>query len=312
MLPLDLLIFVVVVPASIAAVTVAVAGWAGHRIGAADAGRAAVAVALGAGAIAAQIGIAVPAFPPREVNDWLPWLVLAAMLLGLLESTHPSPAWARWENRLLLAILVLGVVLRPVLGPDWPATWRVVDGEGGLERNLIVVWANRITPSHLQWILGGGLILAVLVVWGNLEALAAGRSTAVLGPPLLVVAASISAALLLSGCIVFGRIGGGLAAALGAVWVLSWWLPDRLLARGGSAVLVTAYAALLIDGHVYSFLPLSSAFLLAAAPLMAWLGFAGPARRLAPWQSSLLAAALALVPGAVAVGLALAASPVYE
>ena len=131
----------------------------------------------------------------------------------MFESIQPSPAWARWENRLLLAVLVLWAVLaEPVLGADWPT-----------RRDLAVQ---------------GGLVLAVLVAWVNLETLAAGRSTAVLGPSLLVVAAGTAFAVLFSGYIVLGRIGGGLTAALGAVWVVSWWLPDRSLSRGGVPVLV--------------------------------------------------------------------------
>ena len=286
--PLELLLFVVVVPALVAAFLVVLAGWAGRRAGLAGAGQAAVALAARrAGAIAAQLAIARPAFPPIEVTDRIPWLVLAAVLLGMFESIHPSPAWARWENRVLLAVLLLWAVLvEPVLKADWST-----------RRNLAVQ---------------GGLILAVLVAWANLETLAKGRSTAVLGPSLLVVAAGTAVALIFSGSIVLGRIGGGLTAALGAVWVLSWWLPDRTVSRGGVPVLVVTCTALLVVGHIYSALPLAAAILLGAAPLALWPAWVGPARRLAPWQSALLAAALVLVPVGVAVGLAFqAALPVW-
>jgi hypothetical protein len=281
--PVNLVLFVVVVPAVVAAVTAALGGWLARRLGVAEAGRAAVAVALGAGTLAAQFASALPHFPPIEVTDRIPWLVGLLMLLGLLESTHPSPGWARWKDRLLVAILVLALVLGPALGPDWPSL-----------RDLAVEC---------------GLVLGILVGWGSLEGLAAHRSTAVLGPALLAVAGCTSAALLLSGSVVLGRISGGLTAALGAVWVLSWWLPDQALGRGGVSVLVATVAALLIEGRVYSFLPLEAAIALAAAPLLAWLAFAGPARRLASWQSALLAAVLCLVPAGVAVGLALRAAP---
>ena len=180
-------------------------------------------------------------------------------------------------------MLVLGAVLGPVLGPDWPT-----------RRDLAVQ---------------GGLVLAVLVAWMNLEALAAGRSTAVIGPSLLVLAAGTAFALIFSGSIVLGRMGGGLTAALGAVWVVSWWLHDRSLSRGGVPVLVVTVTALLLVGHIYSGLPLAAGFLLGAAPVMLWLAWVGPARRLAPWQSALLAAALVLVPVGVAVGLAFQAAP---
>jgi hypothetical protein len=281
--PVNLLLFVVVVPAVVAAVTTMVAGFATRHAGRARAGPASVALALGAGALAAQFASAVPHIPPIDVSDRIPWLVGLAMLLGLLESIHPSPGWARWENRVLLSVLVVALTLAPVLGTEWPG-----------RRDLVVE---------------GGLVLGILVAWLNLDGLATERATAILGPPLLVVAACTAAALLLSGSVVLGRIGGGLTAALGAVWVLSWWLPDRSLGRGGMPVLTATVATLLIEGHVYSSLPLTAAILLASAPLMAWLGFAGPARRLRPWQSALLAAVLVLVPAGVAVGVAVASSP---
>ena len=284
MSPLNLLLFVVVVPALVAALLAVMAGWAGRRAGVPGAAQAAVALALGAGVIAACLGIAWPTFPPIDVTHRIPWLVLAAVLLGFFESIHPSPAWARWENRLLLAVLVLGVILGPVLGADWPS-----------RRDLLVQ---------------GGLVLAVLIAWTNVEALAAGRSTAVVVPALLVIGSGTAVAALLSGYAVLGQIAGGLTApAAGGVWVSSWWLPDRSLSRGGVPVLVASLAAFLIVGHVYANLPLASAVLLGAAPLAAWLAWVGPARRLAPWQSALLAAVLMLVPAGVAVGLAFGAAP---
>jgi hypothetical protein len=286
MSPLGMASNVVLFPALAAAITLVAAGWAGRRGGLAGSGPAAVALALGAGALAAQFRNAPPAFPPVEVTDRIAWLVGAAMLLGFCESVRPAPGWARWENRLLLTIVTLALVLGPVLGEDWP---------------------NR--PALARQ---GGAVALLLAAWLNLEALAARRSTAVVGPSLLVVAASAAAALLLSGSIVLGQLGGGLAAALGAVWVVSWWMPDLSLARGGIPVLVATVASLLIVGHVYAFLPASSAYLLAASPLAAWVGFVGPARRLAAWQSALLAAVATLIPAAVAVGLAIAASPGYE
>jgi hypothetical protein len=288
MSPLEMALYVVLVPSLVAAITVAAAGWLGRRLGIAGSGQASVALALGLGEIAAQLGNALPAFPPIEVTHRIPWLVLAATLLGLCESVRPSPGWARWENRLLLILLTLAMVLGPVVGEDW--------------------------PTRESLLRQGGLVLILLFVWANLEALASRRSTAVLGPSLVVVAASAGAALLLSGYLVLGKLSGGLAAALGAVWILSCWMPDRSLSRGGVPVLFTAFAALLIVGNVYSEMPLPapSAYLLAASPLAAWIGSIGPVRRLASWQVTLLIVVATLVPAGVAVGLAYAASPSYE
>jgi hypothetical protein len=281
--PLNLVLFVGVVPATIAAGIAIVAGFVARRFGNEGAGQAAVALALGAGTIAAQCAVAWPHVPPIDVTDRLPWLVGLVMVLGLLESTHPSPGWARWENRLLVAVVALALVLGPVLGPEWPS-----------RRDLTIE---------------GGLVVAILFAWFNLERMGSGRSTAVLGPALLAVAGGTAPALLFAGNAVLFRVAGGLTAALGAVWVVSWWLSDRTLSRGGVPVLTVTVAALLLVGSIYSSLPREAAILLAAAPLAAWPAFAGPARRLAAWQSALLATVLCLVPVAIAVGLALKASP---
>jgi hypothetical protein len=283
---MGMIVFVLIVPALVAALTAVLAGWAGHRVGMAGSGSSAVALALGAGELTAHLVNARPAFPPIDVTDRIPWLVLAALLLGLCESIRPSPAWARWENRLLLVLLTLGLVLGPVLGPGWPT-------RADLARQ-------------------GGLALILLAAWLNLEGLAARRTTAVLGPALLVVAVGAGAALLLAGSLVLSQIGLGLAAALGAVWLVSCGLPALSLSRGGVPVLVATLSALLIGGQVYAFLPRSSALLLAAAPLAAWVASVGPSRRLPSWQAALIGAAATLVPTAIALGLAISASPSYE
>src|SRR4051794_32643474 len=197
MSPQEIGLFVVLVPALVAAAVVAASGWVGRRVGIAASGPASVALALGAGEFAAHAGSLPLSFPPLEVTERIPYLVLAATLLGLCESIRPAPGWARWENRLLLTLLTLGLILGPVLGPDWP---------------------DRTSMARQ-----GGLVLIVLVVWASLDALAARRSTAVLGPALLIAAACASASLVLSGSLVLGKLGGGLTAALGAVWVVSWW-----------------------------------------------------------------------------------------
>jgi hypothetical protein len=152
----------------------------------------------------------------------------------------------------------------------------------------------------------------MLVAWSSLESLAARCSTALLAASLLVVVGCASAALVLSGVLVLGEIGGGLAAALGTVWLLSLRLADRRLAPGGTPVLVSTLAALLIEGRVFAELPLAAGVLLAAAPLLAWVGLIGSAGRLAPWQRAVLAAFATAVPAGTAVGLALAAAPQYE
>jgi hypothetical protein len=285
---LTMMLLVLGLPALIAGLTAGVASWAGQRIGVAssEAGPASVALGLGAGIIAAQLVNAPPAYPPIDVTDRIPGLVLAATLLGVCEALCPSPGWARWENRVLLTLLVLGAILSPVLGPNWPA------------------WQDLLRQGTLAFFL--------LFVWANLEPLAAARSTALAIPSLMVVAASTTAALFLSGSIVLGQIGAGLMAALAAVWVLSPWLSDRPFARGAIPVLVTTTTALLVTGHIYASLPFSAALLLGGASLASWAGCVGLARRLAAWQAASLGAAASLLIVTFALGLVIAAAFVPE
>lgn len=241
------------------------------------------ALALGAGYVVFHTMISRPAFPPVEVTDRVPWIALAAMVFGLLESATPGPAWTRWENRLLLAALTLGLVLGPVLASA-------------------TEWRGQVVRL-------AALAALVLFCWANLEALASRASVAWLGSALLAVCASTAGALLLSGHFMGFQLAGGLAAALGTVWVTSLVIPALRLSRGGVPVLTATLAALLMLGNTYSSLPATSGLLLALAPVAAWAGWIGPVSRLAPWLSSLVALAAVVLPLAAALGFAYSASP---
>jgi hypothetical protein len=241
------------------------------------------ALAIGAGYVVFHTMISRPAFPPVEVTDRVPWIALGAMVLGLLESACPGPAWTRWENRLLLSALTLGLVLGPVLAS-------------------VTEWRGQVVRL-------AALAALLLFCWANLEALACGASTAWLGPAILAVCASTAAALQLSGHFVGFQLAGGLATALGTVWVTSLVAPAMSLSRGGVPVLTATLAALLMLGNTYSSLPATSGVLLALAPVAAWVGWIGPVRRLAPWLSSLVALAAVGLPLVAALGFAFSASP---
>jgi hypothetical protein len=95
------------------------------------------------------------------------------------------------------------------------------------------------------------------------------------------------------------------------IWVISWFTPSLSFQRGATPVVVTVVGTLLLAGHVYSSTPVWSALLLAIAPMGAWVGRIGPARRLRPWLSVVigLIAVVAFVAGAI--GLALVVSPPF-
>jgi hypothetical protein len=243
------------------------------------------ALALGAGYFAYHYGMAHPAFPPVDVTDRIAWLALASMVLGFFESIWPGPGWTRWENRVLVTALVLGAMLSPVLANS----------------------DDRQADAIRLGVSAGVL----LVSWANLEVLASRVSLRALAPALLAVTGGATGVLLVSGSMVCAQLAGGLTALLGLVWVTSWFKPEMSLSRGGVPVLVSVLGALLVNGQVYSSTPIGSVLLIAASPLAAWLGRVGPVRRLAAWQSALVAFVAVLVPAGAAIGLALWSSPSF-
>jgi hypothetical protein len=224
-----------------------------------------------------------PPFPPFEVFDWLPWLALAAMLLGFFEVLAPTPAWARWENRLLLTAVAVWVLLGPLVGGMW-ADW------------------GQATP----WLAGIGL--GIVILWAVVESHAArlGRSLIL---PLIVLAGGTSAAMLLGHSLKLAELSAVLAASLGACWIVAFGWPALTLARGGVPVFVAVLAGLLLCGHFYSELPAAPAVLLAAAPLTLWIDRIGPLRRLRPWQAALVRVVAVLVPVGAAIAITVMQAP---
>lgn len=269
-------------PALVAALVLA----AGRLVSPDRGGRQAMALAVGLGYAAGHAAVAWPSWPPLEVIDRVPFLVLGVMVLGLFETTWPAPAWATWENRILVSLLT--VVL--IVGPAVQETW-------GTRANLLRLAC-----------LGAGLALA----WGSVEALTGRVSGLAVALPLFVTAAGAAVVIVISGSLVSGRLAGVLAAALAGCAVLAAWDPRPALARGGVAAAAVALASLLLVGHVYSSTPALAAILLALAPLAAWIVRVGPLRRLTGWKAALTATAAALVTVGLAVGLAVAAMPVSE
>jgi hypothetical protein len=228
-----------------------------------------------------------PSIPPLNATDWLPWLALAAMVLGLLESLWPSPAWARWENRLLL----VGATLWLLIGPLYQSLWEPAQWKGAV------------------WVCGLGA--GILVFWGLLEGLSGRRGRAML-LPLAVLAGGTAAALVLSRFLVLGECGMGLAAALGAAWLVSRWWVELSPAGGGVPVVGVLLAGLILGGFFYAELPASSAILLALAPLALLVDRIGPVARWPGWAGGLARLAAVLVPVGAAVALAAMAAPGLE
>jgi hypothetical protein len=266
-------------PFILAAIAVALAWWT--RKSGSEPSRRELALGVGAGFIAGAIALGwPPPFPPMEVADRTLWVALAATVFALVAA---KAAWARWLGLALLASLVYVAILGPILA----------DTSG--------------TRKGLFWLVTVGLV--VLASWASVEGLSERLEGAVLIWPLLVMAAGTSVVLIASHSVVLCLLGLALTSALAAPGVASWFWPLGRSVRGVIPIVLAVLTALVLNGHVYAFVPTSSALVLAAAPAASWSARLGPVRRRAPWVAVLAAVIATLVPVGVAVGLALVAAP---
>jgi hypothetical protein len=225
-----------------------------------------------------------PPIPPLNATDWLPWLALVAMIVGLVEALWPSPAWARWENRLLLTVATLWLLIGPIYRSLWePEQWK-----------------------GAVWVCGLGA--GILVFWGVLEGLSCRRGRGML-LPLAVLAGGTAAALVLSRFLVLGECAIGLAGALGAAWLVSRWWVELSPSGGGVPVVALLLAGLILGGFFYAELPAPSALLLAVAPLALLVDRLGPVARWPGWAAGLARFVAVLVPVGAAVALAAMNAP---
>ncbi len=215
-----------------------------------------------------------PLFPGDAV-DWLPWVAGLAMVCGLLDSTWPAPRWTRWENGLLLVSLTLWLILSPLFG----GTWEPLQG--------------------LRWMLGLGV--GMMAFWRLLEARAGtlGRSMPLV---LMLISTALSLCLALSGSLLYGGLGGVVAAMCGGLWWVSWFDRGMSLARPAIPNFVVVFAGLTLCGVFYSELPRASAVILAIAPLVTFVDRLPVVTRLGGWKASAIRSVVLLLPlaGAVA------------
>jgi hypothetical protein len=287
MSPIDIGLHALALPFAVALVTIAILRPLLRLTRIDGAERAAVALGIGAGYLAGHIAIA---WPSGDVTDRIPIVALTAILLGLFESLWPAPGWARWENRLLLAALVVGAVLGPLI--------------------------ETMTATRDGYVRLGAIALAIAVARANLEALARRLPPAAFGLAIGFTTVGVAITLLLAGNMLLCQLVLALGASLGAAWLLSLWWPRLSLSRGGVAVVAVVLGSLLICGQFYSVLLDSTALTfgwvavgLVAAPLAAWVGMIGPIRRRPIWVVSLVVGFATLIPVAIAVGVAIGSAP---
>ena len=255
---LQILIWVLLVPAAVSSLAIASARRIGRGHAGGRRGRWGIAAGLGLGYLAGHVGIlGWPALPTLESKEWVAWLVLAATAIGIVETTADLPRWSRWTLRSLFVAVGLELVLRSMIENAWTPTestaWLV-----GLEVALLASWWNlEVQAERLSgpgWVVPLGL---VSVGWAVVQTLGGGASA--------------------------GQLDGVLASTfLGALTTVGL-RPGPALSRGGPPVALTALAGLGLTGYFYAEVPPSSAVLLALAPWAPWVDRIGLIRRRSYW-----------------------------
>jgi hypothetical protein len=234
------------------------------------------ALGLGAGYLAAHAAIkGWPPFPPILAEHKLFALAAGFAVWGILVSATRLPAEARW---------VVGVFA--LLAMPW---WFLKD------------LAPAYQPSILT-ALGWGVAVATL--WVSLDVIVEEKSRGACVPLSLGWAAGAAAGFIawFGNVASFAQFLGALGAGLGACVLVAWWNPRAGLGRGGVAVAVPIWAALVIGGCYHGDAPKGPSLLLLLAPLACLLRIAQPMRSLRPWLATLLTAVLVLALCAGAAG----------
>lgn len=220
---------------------------------------------------------------PKVALDWLPWTVLAAAA-GALALENFRSAGGRVAARFVIAAVATFLVV-------WPAL-----GSFGVVKAAIAVAVTGALAA-LAW---------------TLHARAA-RGTATQPFLLAVVAAGAGVAMMLDSSQSTGRLGGALAATLGAcvLFALPWLQARFNAAAAGLTVIVLA--VLLANAHLYAGFPLGYVALLAGA-LLAHPLLAGLLRELRQERldwARVPSAVLTVLPVIVTVALAVKAASEY-
>jgi len=237
------------------------------------------AVALGLAFIPAFLAVERwPGVPPLVTWHWIAWLVPVAAAAGIADTL------VRWPTPLrLLGAATLAAVCGRLLVGDW------VDH----------AWAWRAVTAA---------VIAVVAVSVN----AAGERRPGPGVPLSLCVAALGASVVLIGSANarLAQLAGALAACLGVVVALNWWRPTVSLSRGGVAVVAVLLPGLVLSGYfargteeirpwVY--------VLAAVAPAFIWPAALIRLEGLRAWQATTIRVAVASIPVAITVAVAVLA-----
>jgi len=210
--------------------------------------------ALAALGLAAGWGLGVwlavrpPRWPPVQSSDWFFFGVALAAVLVVITPLWRGSSWPRVAGGLIFLAVVFGLVVQRYLAGQWPGP---------------VFWLVPLAAA--------GLALLGVASAGSVGHSVQAAATFFL---LMVFSVFVSVALTLAGSASYGHMAGILASACGAAWIVSLLLRRQVDLVPVGFVAGVILGGLLLQGIIFSNLPLRSALVLAAA----W-----PATAVAAW-----------------------------
>ncbi len=200
------------------------------------------AVALGVSFCTAYfLLLGIPAFPPTEAAKWIPLIVIATAIFGLVDAVFKLPYALVWFVRIVVSLSFTWQLLNPMVRYHWTAA------------------------ESSRWV--GWLAVGIVAIWGFLDETAWRVRGAGLPIALALAAGALSLGLLWGSSALLFQIGLILAAATAGAILPGFWRPALSLASGAIPVYIMVYYSLLMSGYFYAELPLYSAAAFALAPL---------------------------------------------
>lgn len=223
-------------------------------------------------------------FPPTSADNWIVYLMPAAMIGGVLFCLLPLPPWSRVVAVAGLAVALLWLLLKPLIGSEFSCT----------------AAAGRIAAGAVA-----------MTVWWVLINQLARHGPRMLAPLILMLAAAGGAVILGDNGLAQrgGMVLAALAAILAACAVVCALAPRFRLAGGGTLAATLALFGTLLYGYYYIYPDptprlIGAVALVLAAPLLAWAAWLPVLHRRTGWLRGAVAVILVVLGVGAAVGLA--------
>jgi hypothetical protein len=282
------LIHGVLVPAIVCGLVLA-AIWASRASGGdqSPARRQWTALAIAAGFLAGYHAIAgLPVLPSESRRlaalDWMPWLVIAALVVSLVQSFSAGRRVPSWIWSALVCVLVVLLSFLGKLGSDAP------------------------------WLHFAIMAAVLFLAWQSADALARKLPGPAVPAMLWVVATATAVSAVLSHSAKIAQLDGALAACLGACVVVALWNPLLSAAGGAVAIAMTVLGVSWLNAVHYADLPPLAGMLLIGAVVLPWFARLGHTDSWSRTKKVVVCAALAALPAVAAVVVAQLSAPSYE